>query len=225
VRASCWTRKATLLKVIGSKVVNYVTLQTALCQVEEVVNSRPLTYVTSNEIVEIITPNSFLRPAHIRQESGEMPDDIISTTSTLIQGYKTVQSIVDHYRSAFYGRYLQLLRERHVRLHPAPKGAVSFTPKIGHVVLIKLPQVSRAKWPLGVVEGLDGRKARASVRIIDWTKTNKLKIALKSKKSYPNKVVQKPISQLYLVELAPEEIHDPEAPAAKRVADTVTEVS
>jgi len=127
----------------------------------------------------------------------------VSNTSTLIRGYDELKAIVEHFRSHFYSRYLQQLRGHHTRLHPAPKGAVSFMPKCGHVVLVKVSDVSRAKWPLGVIESINKSKTTASVRIINWTKTNQVKISPLDGETYPTKAVTKLVSHLFPVELAP----------------------
>lgn len=76
-------------------------------------------------------------------------------------------------------------------------------PKCGHVVLVKVSDVSRAKWPLGVIESINKSKTTASVRIINWTKTNQVKISPLDGETYPTKAVTKLVSHLFPVELAP----------------------
>ena len=181
--------KSTLLRVLGSKVVNSTTLNTALIQVEDYVNSRPLTYSSRDEILEILTPNSFLRPTSL---TGNVEIDIdISTTpsstANLLAGYKVLRNLNERFHSLFYSRYLPLLHP--ARKHKAPKGAVSFSPDIGDMVLIRDSNtLSRAKWPLGIIEILDRRKVQASVRIINCTATQKM---THSERDSPNSLFKK----------------------------------
>ena len=44
--------KSTLRKVLGKKTLTYEELLTVLCEVEAVINSRPLTYATEDEVIE-----------------------------------------------------------------------------------------------------------------------------------------------------------------------------
>ena len=78
------------------------------------------------------------------------------------------------FESQFYSRYLLLLRDNYRRMHPAPKGASKYTPRVGETVIVRDDNVSRAKWPLGRIEALDSRKAQAQVRVIDWAASNKM---------------------------------------------------
>lgn len=105
--------KRTILHTIGIKVVNYVTLTTALCKVEDIINSHPLAHVAADEILETISPNSFLKPSRAGHEASlsiEI-DEVSKSVSELITGYKAKQAIVQHFRSIFYSRHLQFLRE------------------------------------------------------------------------------------------------------------------
>lgn len=195
--------KNSLLTVLGSATVDYITLNTVLCQVENLVNSRPLTYVSPDEILETVTPNSYLRPARESNEGSINidPEKITSSASLLLPAYKQVRNLVEHFRSVFYSRYLPLCRAGYAQRHQAPKGAVSYSPRSGEIVLVKVSDGSRAKWPLGVVERLE--KGQAWVRIVDWEATYKLppQTVNDPKRLYATKVVQKSINRLYPLEL------------------------
>ena len=55
--------KSCLYKVVGRSAIGYFKLLTILSDIENAVNSRPLTYRCSGDSsLEIITPNCFLKP-------------------------------------------------------------------------------------------------------------------------------------------------------------------
>ena len=51
--------KTQLQKFIGKSLVTYEEVQTVLCDVESVINSRPLAYMSEDDIEEALTPFSF----------------------------------------------------------------------------------------------------------------------------------------------------------------------
>ena len=64
---STWERlirvvKNCIRKTVGRAKIEYFDMLTLLCDVENAVNSRPLTYQTSESDLEVITPNSFIYP-------------------------------------------------------------------------------------------------------------------------------------------------------------------
>jgi hypothetical protein len=54
------TVKTTLKKILGKSILNFEQLQTVLCEVESVINSRPLTYVSEEDLNDIITPHHLI---------------------------------------------------------------------------------------------------------------------------------------------------------------------
>jgi len=53
----------------GSQLVDFVTLQTVLHRVANIVNNRPLTYVPSDELFKPLTPNYFLKLGNCNVET------------------------------------------------------------------------------------------------------------------------------------------------------------
>jgi hypothetical protein len=206
--------KDLLLKVLGRDVVDYITLTTVLCQIEDIVNSRPLTYIPGNEISEPLTPNCFLRPASnsASVDLNVNPAAVSSRASNLLPGYKTVYALVEHFRSRFYSAYLQRMREKHVALHRSPRGSVKFEPRVGEMVLVKGLDARRTQWPLGVVERLDARGAQAWVRVVDWVATNKMSPDQRAEPRllHKTKLIQKAVNSLYPLEIQ-SQVQDSEA--------------
>lgn len=53
--------KACTNKMLGPYIPSYTVLETTFCVVENILNNWPLTYVSSDDTVEALTPNHFLR--------------------------------------------------------------------------------------------------------------------------------------------------------------------
>lgn len=56
------------------------------------------------------------------------------------------------------------LREKYVALHHTSKGSMKRLPKVGDTVLIQLPSVPHATWPIGIILKLDKRQATSEVK-------------------------------------------------------------
>ena len=72
--------KSTLKKVLGKAIVTFEELQTILCEIEEVLNSRPLVYVSEDDLHESLTPFHLMYGRHISKKkrhtytSDEIPE-------------------------------------------------------------------------------------------------------------------------------------------------------
>ena len=135
-------------------------LRTLLCEVEAVLNSRPLTYVSpDHRDPEPLSPN------HLLLIGGSVPvplgvfrsDDLYSK-----RRWRQVQYLADVFWSRWSKEYLPLLQRRQRCLHPDRSFAV------GDVVLIYDESLPRCKWPLGRVTdvrtGSDGLVRSVKVR-------------------------------------------------------------
>ena len=167
---STWERmirviKSCLYKVVGRSSMGYYRLLTILSDIQNAVNSRPLTYRCSDDAgLEIITPNCFIKPyvndSLVFKSNGESvlvsgPPTRQKVTQSLINRDKTLEE----FRSLWYDEYLISLREQWKNLHE-----VNFTNKlkVDDVVLVKgPPDKKRPYWHLGrileVIPGSDGK--------------------------------------------------------------------
>lgn len=150
----------------GKTFLTYIELQTTLYKIADIVNSRPLTYI-SDEVVEPLTPNHFVKlgPTNVNTSLALfVKPPLTNTGAHLIDKWATLIRILEGYWDAFKNLYLASLRERHTTHHPEKKGTSKFLPHIGDVVLIKDPGLPRAYWKMGRIEKLDHRQAVAHVR-------------------------------------------------------------
>ncbi|GBM14120.1 hypothetical protein AVEN_60955-1 [Araneus ventricosus] len=141
--------KTILRKILGKASLRYEELSTILCDCENFINSRPITYISEDLELEPLKPAMFLRDI---QESG-IPDlDQIDSTSLqkrFLYRLKLREDLRKRFRSEYLGHlriYAKGSRNRH-------------TFCVGDIVLIE-STAKRINWSLGkvvqLIEGKDG---------------------------------------------------------------------
>lgn len=188
--------KPCLKKAFGRKqILSYVALNTALCELENIVNLRPLTYV-SDEVIQPLTPNHFLRLRTVNANDHvvEVSKHKLTayTRKDILQKWEQTIAIVEDFWSAFRGLYLLSLRAQHTMIHKPVKGSAAWSPKKDNIVLIQHPSAPRCDWMIVKIISLDKRQAIANVL------TNRDTV---SKLKKPGDIVSKPINQLFPFEL------------------------
>uniref|UniRef100_A0A915N9Z1 Integrase catalytic domain-containing protein n=1 Tax=Meloidogyne javanica TaxID=6303 RepID=A0A915N9Z1_MELJA len=148
-----------LYRVIGKKKIPFEELMTLLIEVERILNERPLTYVTSREVVEPVRPidildcsagNPFdinLTPTSDEDEAFEPKE---SSTTTLLRAHQKALLKSHTFWREWKNTYLVNLRER---WHSDKKIGQKF-PQVDQVVLVKdeRDKCPRSLWKLGRVE-------------------------------------------------------------------------
>lgn len=162
---STWERlirtiKNCLYKTVGRARLTYFELLTVIGDIQSAVNSRPLTYRSSDNDLESITPNSFLRfnanPFLLLRQSDEnrLWETDPPSRETLVKSLELRNEIFEHFRELWYESYLLSLRENYRELH---ESHWVNRMKAGDVVLVKLPNKPRPYWLLGrIVELIIG---------------------------------------------------------------------
>ena len=149
--------KDCIYRVMGRHVPNYFEFITFLGDVENVVNNRPLTYVTSAQDVLPLTPNSFLKPQNkldlvVRTDND--PEDPVWEVSErtardrLIASFQDLGKRLEHFRERWYKEYLVSLREFSRDLYASEWVD---RVRVGDVVLIESPTKPRPFWQMGRV--------------------------------------------------------------------------
>ena len=172
------TVKSNLKKVIGEALLTFEELQTVLCQIEKVINGRPLAYISEDDILETITPfhlmygkNLLCKDKHaFNSQNFELNYDGCGKRA------KYLIKLGNDYWKRFRSTYLNELRQRHLYR----KGKVNTENKLrlGDVVLIKDDVITpRMMWKIGKVErlvvGKDGYNCYIQSRKKDYCiKTN-----------------------------------------------------
>lgn len=147
--------KKVLKKVLHEKYPREEVLRTALKAAEKIVNTRPLSYVSSDvDDPEALTPNHFLRPANVTSCSGFLGEGIGNEADSMRSMHKKSQSIINH----FWKRWTQEVLPDMIR---RTKWYDTKEPvRVGDLVLLVDELQPRNSWVKGIVTktfpGADG---------------------------------------------------------------------
>ena len=149
-------------KMIGRATMTYEELLTAVMEVEMVINSRPISYVSSDDLEEPLTPSHLLAGCRILG----LPDNLYYD-HLLDPDFELNQPIINkRMRYLKRSEYLLSLREQ----HKIPRGTTE-KPQVtvGDIELVHDDSRKRGFWNLGKVEeiisGVDGRVRGAVVTV------------------------------------------------------------
>lgn len=139
------------------------TLHTLLVEVENVVNSRPLTYVSvAPEEPEALTPNHILLGPNCHVPA---PGSFTEKDQSARQLWRRAQQLADEFWRRWVKEYLPLLQHRR---EPHTSGT---PPKIGDLVIICDPNLPRNVWPKGRVTGVYPGSDN-EIRVVDIRTSN-----------------------------------------------------
>ncbi|KAK7938259.1 hypothetical protein WMY93_001585 [Mugilogobius chulae] len=161
-----WEREIKSIKdalrvVLANQTVPPAVLQTVLIEVEGILNSKPLGYVSADVAdPDPVTPNLLL----MGQRDASLPQAVYASNQSIgKRRWRHSQILADHFWTNFVRHHLP-------DLQPRSKWKVEKENlKCGQVVMIVDPQLPRSSWPVGkVVEifpGADGRVRSAKVNV------------------------------------------------------------
>ena len=145
--------KRCLRKSIGRAKLNLEELTTITIEVEMVINSRPLTYVSQSDLDEPITPSHLLIGRRIMSLPEcllyEDDDDYTVTPRLLSKRMKHMEEIMNHFWRRWKTEYLMMLHEAH---RFGPHGIKGEYISVGDVVIIHNEDKKGGFWKLGRVE-------------------------------------------------------------------------
>lgn len=159
--------KTSLRTTLGAQIVTEEVLRTILIEVESILNSRPLGYVSSDVgDPDPVTPNSLL----MGRPDSSLPQVVYPESDLLSRKrWRHSQILSDHFWKHFIQDFLPTLQAR----QKWNKEEENMT--VGTVVLIADDQLPRALWRVGTVTsvfpGSDGRVRTASIKVKDHTYT------------------------------------------------------
>ena len=164
-------------------VVSYEELCTLLTEVETVINSCPLTYVSDNQdgISSVLTPSHLINGRRITTTPNDHHFEIVSTFESLTKKVKHHRHLLTQFTKQWKNDYLFNLRENHtVKMRRSEQPAV----KTGDVVIVKDDVTKRLFWKLAVVtdviRGNNNQIRAAVVRVADpQGKTSLLRRSIK----------------------------------------------
>ena len=135
--------KRVLKKLLRNARLTYEELLTVLSVVEGILNSRPLTYLDSENFEEPLTPSHlFLGKRLLREpEYVEMKEEIIVTTENLSRRAKYLQTLLSQFWSRWRRECLSELREAHSHVARSYKSTGERFIKQDDIVLISEDRV------------------------------------------------------------------------------------
>ena len=183
--------KRCLRKIIGQAKFSFDELATAITEVETVLNSRPLSYVSADDLEEPLTPSHLM----VGRRLMNMPDypypdldEFDVNSAVLNRRAKYLSATINRFWERWRKEYLVGLREAH-RLQKRTSHAPQLS--VGDVVIIHSDDQPRGLWKLGLVEelltGPDGEHRAAVLRVAGQGRNAKR--------------LQRPVQRLYPLEL------------------------
>lgn len=151
--------KTALRSILGNQSVTEEVLRTVLVEIEGMLNSKPLGYVSSDiSDLDPITPNILL----MGRRDASLPQAVYAQTDALnLRRWLHSQILADQFWTRFIREYLPTLQLRHKwkQLTDGPKSQTA--------VLVMDPQQPRGMWPIGKISRLipssDGQVRTAEV--------------------------------------------------------------
>lgn len=185
------TVKYHLKREVRRRLLSFEELWTLLCEVERIVNERPLVYISESEVTQPLRPIDLLQPG-ISQEVDVIPPKIDLEDPEFFSRMTNKETVIGNYKKALYGAnrfweewrgsYLTSLKERHKNCE---KEGEKF-PRVGDLVIVGDLETRRSLWPLGRVEELIS------------SRTVKVKIG--------DKLMERSIKNLYPLEIENESV-------------------
>ena len=192
--------KRCLRKMIGQAKFSYDEMHTAIVEIEAIINSRPLTFLNSDDTEEPLTPSHLLvgrrilslpdNLAHFAHED----EDFEVTGESLQRRAKHLNSVLNHFWKRWSKEYLLELRNAHRQLSISRTSAPV---KIGDIVLVHDPDRPRGFWKVARVEklitGRDGLVRGAALKL--------------PSKNGQQTTLQRPLQLIYPLEVTQSECH------------------
>lgn len=202
--------KRCLRKTLGKSIVTFDELMTLVVEVEGVLNSRPLSYLTEEDQDEPLTPAHLVTGHRLLTlpDPATLPDsdddeDFTPTPEKLTKRMKHLATVKDRFWQRWREEYLKELREFHRTLSTS-KGVERPVTEGEAVVLFDESQ-PRGMWKLGRIDKLlhsaDGEVRAAAVRV-------------HSKTGRPS-ILNRPIQHLYPLEVRGSSVSGPTQPETK----------
>lgn len=169
----CWESnvkciKSHLFRTIGKQILSFEELMTVLSQIEALLNSRPLSVLSSDPAEpSALTPAHFLNVAPLVYFPAASVTE--ATSDHLLQRYQLLNRLTQSFWKRWRDEYLHTLQTRQ-------KWNTSSQPAMeGTIVLILQDNVLPLQWPLGIItELITGKDGIARVALVK-TKSGILK--------------------------------------------------
>ena len=162
--------KLSLRKTLGRSLLTYEELETVLCNIESVINNRPLTYVSEDDMDEPLTPYHLMFGRNAIQTPVTHENHDVNLCN--VKRVRYLNTLLESYWKKFTSLYLNELRQKHIYIQR--KASTKNILVKNDVVLIKDDSyLPRYRWRLGKVEdlitGRDGNVRGAKLKVVSNT--------------------------------------------------------
>jgi len=165
--------KQCLRKMVGQAHFTHDELLTAVVEIEAILNARPLSYVSTEDIEEPLTPSHLIYgdrllslPDHLTHCCALYDEDFEIAPTQASKRVKHLNNVLNHFWRRWRQEYLLELRE----CHRYSRGRESTTTvEVGDIVLLYDDALPRSFWKLARVQklitGRDGKTRGAIVKV------------------------------------------------------------
>ena len=167
--------KRCLKKTIGRAKLSYEELVTVVTEAESILTSRPLSYVSSEDVEEPLTPAHLLSgrrilslPDHYRERITDEDFEFDLSTNDLCKRVRYLNTVIDHFWQRWRNEYLAELRNAH---KGSKKTVEKAEVEVGDIVLVHDENHPRSFWRIGRIKNLvsstggDGQSRGAVVQV------------------------------------------------------------
>lgn len=193
-----WERAVSVVKkplktALGRAIPHIEVLTTLICEIEAVVNCRPLLAVGA-DTSQVLRPIDFLMPGRLPGTPILQVEDDTSygeetTAEELLNLWAITNKRLDKFWQAWLDEYLPNLRTQHRPDHTQPRSTADRAPKVGEVVLIGEDEIPRAAWRLATIKELE-TSSDGAVRAV--------KLGLQN-----GKTLRRAVNMIYPLEIEP----------------------
>ena len=188
--------KRCLKKILGTAQLTFDELLTSLTEIEAILNSRPISYISAGDTEEPLTPSHLLigrRVLTVPDNLGYICDlndeEYEVNEATLTRRMKHLNNVINHFWKRWKREYLAELRESHRSLLKGARGDPQVD--VGDIVIVYDEDIARRFWKLGriteLIVGVDKQVRGAKIVTTNHNgQTTKLNRPLK--KLYPLEV-------------------------------------
>ena len=184
--------KQCILRTFHGAALTHSQFFTALKEIKAVVNTRPFTYIMSNnssiELSTPLSPQCFLQASYTLEENDVIEPNGHSAATRTKKFWNIARNTLDKFWSYWYMEYLQYLPERTPHNHFRQQ-TVKFLPKVHTIVLVSEKLQKRSKWKL------------ARITELNYSSDNEIRsVNLRMPSGH---IITRPVERVYPLELEP----------------------
>lgn len=185
--------KSSLKKTIGRAKLTQDELVTVVAEAEMILNCRPISYVSSEDLEEPLTPAHLIigrRISALPEVDSPVDEDFGISQTDLSRRERHLNMVLGHFWKRWRAEYLLELRNAHCRVKRATGSSLV---SVGDLVLVHDEGHPRSHWKLGKIERIltskDGQVRGAEVRV-------------QGRRSKKPSLLRRPLQLLYPLEVS-----------------------